>query len=219
MENIWIIIPGLNEAKYIKAVLKNTLKIHPNIIFVDDGSTDQTAKIASKTLKHVLIHDINLGKGSALKTGCDYAFKHLKATTVILMDSDNQHNPEELKNFIKYIKQGFDVVLGVRVHTGTMPLVRFLGNKLSSVLINVLFGTYFSDIPSGYKAITKKAYNKINWSSSGYEVETEIVVKIARNKLSFKEIPISTIYHDTDKGFTLLDALRILLKLPQWLKN
>jgi len=219
MKNIWVIIPGFNEARYLTKVLDKTIKFHRNIIFVDDGSSDNTASIASKKIKQVLVHDVNLGKGAALKTGCDYAFSHLKAKAVILMDSDNQHDPKEIKNFIKTLNQGYDVVLGVRIYTGTMPLVRFLGNKFSSVLINLLFGTYFSDIPSGYKALTKKAYSKINWSSQGYEVETEIAVKIARNKLKFKEIPISTIYHDHDKGFTLLDALRILLKLPQWLKT
>jgi glycosyltransferase involved in cell wall biosynthesis len=97
MKNIWVIIPGFNEARYLTKVLDKTIKFHQNIIFVDDGSSDNTASIASKKIKQVLVHDVNLGKGAALKTGCDYAFSHLKAKAVILMDSDNQHDPQVTK--------------------------------------------------------------------------------------------------------------------------
>ena len=65
--------------------------------------------------------------------------------------------------------------------------------------------------------MTKKAYSQLTWHSSGYEVETEIAVRIAKSKLSYVEVPISTMYHDKDYGFNLLDAGKILLKLPYWL--
>jgi len=98
-----------------------------------------------------------------------------------------------------------------------MPLMRVLGNKAISILINLLFGGYIADIPSGFKAFTKSAYNKLNWHSAGYEVETEIAVRITKLNLNYTEIPISTIYHDKEYGFNLLDAFGILLKLPYWI--
>ncbi len=216
-KDIWVIIPAYNEAKYLERVLKKLLQYHQKVILVDDGSTDNTAKIASKLINDVLVHQINLGKGAAMKTGALYAFKKKQAKAIIFFDADDQHDPAEIKNFIRQLKQDHDVVLGVRTLNADMPLIRFLGNKFASVLINIILGKYFADIPSGYKAFTKKAFQKINWQSTGYEVETEIAVRIAKNKLDFVEIPISTIYHDTDKGFTILDAMRILLKLPNWL--
>lgn len=217
MKRIVVVIPTYNEEKYIKDVLKNTLSHHKQIVVVDDGSTDSSLKIIKKLAPHTLSHEINLGKGAAMKTGAEYAFKVLKAEAVIFMDSDGQHDPQEIRVFIKELENGYSAVLGVRAFKADMPLVRFLGNKFSSVLINLLFGRYYQDIPSGYKALSKSAYNKIKWTSQGYEVETEIAVRLAKKKIKFKEIPIKTIYHDTDKGFTILDAFRILIKLPQWI--
>ena len=84
----WVVMPGYNEAKYLERALKKTLKHTKNIVFVDDGSHDSSADIAKKHLKHVLIHEVNLGKGAALKTGCNYAFEELGAKAVVLMDSE-----------------------------------------------------------------------------------------------------------------------------------
>ena len=98
-----------------------------------------------------------------------------------------------------------------------MPLGRVLGNKAMSIIVNLLFGHYIADIPSGFKAMTKKAYQRLRWYSSGYEVETEIAVRIAKSKLPYVEVPISTVYHDKEYGFNLLDAGRILIKIPFWI--
>ncbi len=97
-----------------------------------------------------------------------------------------------------------------------MPLTRFLGNKMVSVLLNFLFGGYIADIPSGYKGMTKKAFKLVKWTSSGYEVETEIAVRIAKSKIRHTQIEIKSIYHDTDKGMTLLDGIHIATSLLQW---
>ncbi len=114
VKNIWVVIPGYNEATYIGRVLKKAKKITPNLIFVDDGSTDRSAAIARKYTPHVLKHKINLGKGAALRTGCDYAFGKLKAVAIVIMDADDQHDPSELPLFFVKFNQGFDVVFGVR---------------------------------------------------------------------------------------------------------
>lgn len=184
---------------------------------VDDGSVDKTSEIAEGKGVEYLTHMVNLGKGAALKTGCDYAFKKLGADAVIIMDGDDQHVAGDIKLFEKALKDGAQVVLGVRQMDAKMPLMRILGNKSMSILINLLFGRYIADIPSGFKAMTKSAYKTLIWHSSGYEVETEIAVRIAKSKLAYAEVPISTVYNGKDYGFNLLDAGKILLKLPYWL--
>jgi glycosyltransferase involved in cell wall biosynthesis len=93
----WIIIPGYNEEKYLKKVFDKVRKHTANIIFVDDGSSDKTSAIAKKYTRHVLRHMTNLGKGAALKTGCEYAFKKIKADRVIFLDSDDQHDPKYIQ--------------------------------------------------------------------------------------------------------------------------
>lgn len=212
---IFVVIPGYNEEKYLHTVLQNCVKETKNIIYVDDGSTDRSAQIASSHTPHVLVHKANLGKGAALKTGAVYAFDHLNADAIVFMDADNQHDPKELPKFFKALEKR-DAVFGVRRMEANMPLSRFLGNKFASVALNVLFGSYIPDIPSGYKALTRKGYTKIPWKSKGYEVETEIAAFIAKHKVRFAIVEIESIYHDLDKGMTFLDSLSICKHLLQW---
>lgn len=214
---IVIIVPAYNESRFIGNFLEKLLLFTKQVIVVDDGSSDKTCEIARAKGVACLQHMVNLGKGAALKTGCDYAFKKLGADAVIIMDGDDQHVVEDIKLFEKELKRGGQVVLGVRQMDAKMPLMRILGNKSMSILINLLFGHYIADIPSGFKGFTKQAYKQLLWHSSGYEVETEIAVRIAKSKLAYVEVPISTVYHDKDYGFNLLDAGKILLKLPYWL--
>lgn len=214
---LYVIVPSYNESRYLGRFLDNLLVITSKVIVVDDGSVDKTAAIAKSKGVICLSHMVNLGKGAALKTGCDYAFKKMGADAVIIMDGDDQHAVDDIKLFEKALKSGAQVVLGVRQMDAKMPLMRILGNKAMSILINLLFGRYIADIPSGFKAMTRAAYKTLVWHSSGYEVETEIAVRIAKCKLPYVEVPISTVYHDKDYGFNLLDAAKILLKLPYWL--
>jgi len=213
--NVWVIIPGFNEEKYIERVLKKVGKQSNNFIVVDDGSLDKMATIAKKYTNHVLCHSINLGKGAALKTGCEYAFTNLNADAVIFMDSDDQHDPEELPLFQQALKNS-EVVFGVRAFDENMPLIRIIGNRLASAVVLLLFGAYIPDIPSGFKALSKKAYKKLAWSANDYAVEMEIAARTAKYKIPFSIIQIKTIYHDFDRGMTILDTLRMIGKIISW---
>jgi len=209
MKNTWVLIPGCNEEKYLERVLKKVKKYTSNIVFVDDGSRDKTVKIAHKHLKHVLIHEVNLGKGAALKTGCEYLFKHLEAEHIVLMDADDQHNPAELPLFFEALKE-HDIVLGVRDLNTTMPGPRVFMNKLTSYFVKLLFGKYIPDIPSGYKAISKSSYDKVKWDTAEYGVELEIAAKISKYDLPFAVVNIETIYHDFARGMTAIDSLKLI---------
>jgi glycosyltransferase involved in cell wall biosynthesis len=209
----WLVIPGLNEAKYLGRVLQKALKQIPRIVYVDDGSSDQSVKIAKKYLKHVLVHEVNLGKGAAMKTGCEYVFKHLKGQAVILMDADDQHKPEEIQLFRQRLESGAQIVLGARSLFSEMPLIRKLGNAIVSGLILVLFWRYIPDVLSGYKAFTRAAYRQLRWSATDYSVELEIAAKIAQHRLQFSPVSIKTIYHDLDRGMNIIDGVKVLVKI------
>jgi len=211
--DIWLIVPVFNEGKYLSKVLTNISKITKNYIIVDDGSSDKSVEIAKKHTNEILVHKLNLGKGGALKTGSDFAFKHLSAKAVIFIDSDGQHDPKELKYFYQEFDKGSQVVFGERTMDSKMPKIRVFGNKFASILVNLLFGSYIPDIPSGFKAMSKKAYQKIRWQETGYGVEFEIAARVAKYKIPFSVVPISTIYHDMDRGMTILDAFKICFKL------
>ncbi|HSW90193.1 MAG TPA: glycosyltransferase family 2 protein [Patescibacteria group bacterium] len=214
-KKIAIVIPGYNEAKYISKVLSKVKHKAVYIVYVDDGSRDKSAQIARRFTSHILIHKTNLGKGAALKTGCDYAFDQLKAHSVIFMDADDQHDAEEIPRFTRALET-YDVVFGERRMGTSMPLLRFIGNKFASILLNFFFGVYIPDIPCGFKAIKKRVYPLLRWNSNGYEVETEIAVRVAKQGIEFGLVDIESIYRDTDKGMTFLDALHISRCIATW---
>lgn len=219
--NIAVILPVYNEEKEIFKVLDTLAAIKLPIFIVNDGSKDRTLELIQKKIKNnskiiLLSHQINLGKGSAMKTGCEAAFES-NMDAVIFMDADGQHDPEDLNAFIQKLKtKKYDVVLGSRNLRSGAPLIRLLGNKIASVLISILFGYYVSDILCGFRAVSKLGYKKLNFESRGYGIETEMIVKISKLKLRTCEVPIKTIYHDKHKGVTILDALGILMDVLRW---
>lgn len=217
--NIFIVIPFYNEEKNIVDVVKGVTKYKFPIVLVDDGSTDGSGfRIQDSRFKNttLLTHKINLGKGAAMKTGAEWAFEN-GADAVIFMDGDNQHSPADLPKFTKALEsKRYGAVFGSRNYNYGVPLIRFLGNKFASVVLVMLFGIYVSDVLSGYKALTKKAYKKIRWESTGYGVETEMVARVGKNKVKFTEIPVASIYHDKTKGVTILDAVGIMGEIIKW---
>jgi glycosyltransferase involved in cell wall biosynthesis len=213
------VIPLFNEKKHISSVLKDISKYKLPIVAVDDGSTDgSTKKIIDCRLKNVelLTHKINLGKGAAMNTGAEYAFKS-GADAVIFMDSDGQHEGSDLPKFVDALESSkYDVVLGSRNFSYGVPLVRFLGNKFASVVMAFLFRIYVTDVICGFRAVTKSGYSKIRWDSDGYGVETEMVARVGKKGLRFCEVPVETVYHDSVKGVTLLDAFGVLGNVIKW---
>ena len=216
---IFVVIPLFNEEKYIVSVLRDVSKYKLPVVVIDDGSTDRSRyKIEESRIKNVklLMHKVNLGKGAAMKTGADYAFGH-GADSIIFMDSDGQHEAEDLPKVIDTLESGkYDVVFGTRNYSYGVPLVRFLGNKFASVLMSLMFYVYVSDVLCGFKGITREAYKKIKWDSAGYGVETEIVARVGKNRLKSCEVPVGTIYHNKVKGVTILDAFGILGDVVKW---
>lgn len=213
---ITLVVPAYNEEKRIHGFLTGLVKTTLPIILVDDGSKDRTVDIAQKHHVHVYKHRVNLGKGAAIKTGCDAAFA-LGADAVIMMDSDGQHNIDDLQKFIKALKTNkYDIVYGSRNMGMGVPVIRFTGNKIASVLVRILFGTYVSDLLCGYRAFTKTAYPKLAWQSTGYEIETEMVINAAKNRLRYCEVPVETIYYEKFKGVTIFDGVNIFMNIFLW---
>jgi len=213
----WIVMPAHNESQNIGNVINRLRnRVDHHIVIVDDGSSDNTYNIASKIAEiSVIRHKINIGKGAAMKTGADFAFNN-GAEAVIFFDSDGQHKVEDLDKFLSKINKNNDIVFGSRNMSYGVPLVRYLGNKFAALFVSILFGIYISDLLCGYRAITKKAYKMIKWESSGYGVETEMVIRTALSKLKYCEVPVETVYLDRVKGVTLLDAANILMDVVRW---
>lgn len=211
---LFIIIPAHNEGKRIVSVLSKVKKYAKDIIVVDDGSTDDTFKQASKVKVTVLRHVVNLGKGAAIITGADYAVQK-GAETLIFMDADGQHEPKDIPRFIDAIK-GKDIVFGSRKKSRSMPAVLRFGNGFINTAIRVLYGVKLTDTQSGYRALTAKAYKQVKWKSNDYRMESEMLVNVGKNNLRYKEIFIKTIYSDKYKGTTVLDGIKIVFNMLWW---
>lgn len=214
MVNTFIIIAAYNEEKHISKVLNGLKKKYKNIIVVDDGSKDNTFAISKKSGVNVLKHVVNLGKGAAMKTGCDYAVK-LGAEILVLMDADGQHEPKDVKKFIKAIK-GKDIVFGYRQFSKKMPFILRFGNSFINSTTTLLFGLKIRDTQGGFRALTSNAYKKIRWNSIDYAMESEMIANAGKKRLKYQEIPIETIYADKYKGTTVLDGIKIVINMILW---
>ena len=214
-KKIFAIIPAYNESKRISKVITGIKKYTNNIIVVDDGSNDNTSEVAKKHKAIVLRHIINMGKGAALKTGCDYAVKQ-KAEIIIAIDADGQHEPIEIPKFIEKIKKGKDIVFGYRVARKSMPLLFKFGNKFINFVTKILYGIKIKDTQCGFRAFTSQAYKKIRWNAVDYSMESEMIANVGKNKLKYSQIPIKTIYSDKYKGTTILDGIKIVFNMFFW---
>lgn len=212
--NTWVVIPSFNEAKNIRIVISETKQYCKNIILVDDGSKDNTYELIKKEDITILRHIVNLGKGAALKTGCDFALRQ-DAKKLIVLDADAQHNPSDIPNFVKNL-EGYDIVLGYRKRNKEMPFVLRFGNWSINKITKLLYNINIKDTQCGYRAFTANAYKKIRWKATDYSMESEMIANIGKRHLKYKEIPIQTIYSDRYKGTTIIDGIKIILNMVWW---
>ena len=214
MNKTWIIIPANNEEKNIAEVVKKSKKFSEKVVVVDDGSQDKTLFIAEKSGAFVLKHIVNLGKGAALKTGCEYAVKK-GAEKIVVLDADGQHDPKEIPEFVKAL-DNVDIVFGYRRLNKKMPFVLRYGNWFIFFMTKLLFGLKIADTQCGYRSFTADAYNKIKWDAADYSMESEMIANAGKAHLKYSQIPIETIYSDKYKGTTVIDGIRIVLNMVWW---
>ena len=202
-DKIVLLIPAYNEEKHIQKVIQNCASYHLDMIVVDDGSLDKTAKVVKsiqKTDKNRLVflqHQQNKGKGATLDTGFKYALSK-KYQGVITLDADDQHDTQEIKKFLQMIKEEKpDLIIGSRFHnTQGMPFVRLATNYVTSWIISKLAGIKVEDVQSGFRYINSKIIKNIELKTKNFETEPELILKAAWLGYKIKNIPISTIYYE-----------------------
>jgi hypothetical protein len=192
-------IPAYNEEKTIARVVLGAQK-HAHIVIVcDDGSSDLTGEIADRLGAVVVRHEANLGYGAALQSLFKRA-KELNADVLVTLDSDGQHNPEEIPRLVKPIEIGVaEVVLGSRFldETGTadMPMYRQLGVKVITKLANGSGGKNgISDAQSGFRAYSKLAIQQLSMFENGMSASVELLRAAKKSKLKLCEVPVSCKY-------------------------
>jgi len=190
-----VCIPAFNEEP-ITDVIKKSLNYVDKVIVCDDGSSDLTAEKAKIAGAVVIKHEKNMGKGHAMKSLFDYA-KNVDADVVVTIDGDGQFLPEQIPGLLKPIlENSYDVVIGNRFSDDEeMPSYRKIGNKMLDKITKLAADLPFSDTQSGYRSYSKKAIQSINFSTSGFGVDSEILINAADKGLKITESKVTVLYN------------------------
>jgi len=205
-------IPAYNEEQHISDVVKSSLPHVDRVVVCDDGSTDNTAKVA-RDAGATVISQKNLGYGAAISTLFEYARKE-NAQIMVTLDGDGQHNPDQIPLLVNAIlSHNVDVAIGSRFldNSTKAPGYRKTGIKIITSASN--YGTNFkvSDSQSGFRAYGKNAIDAIHPTEQGMSVSTEILLKISNKGLSVAEVPITVSYDgDTSEQHSVPHGVAVL---------
>lgn len=201
---VCVLLPTLNEAESIEAMVARVRGVGPSyrICVVDSGSTDGTAELARKAGAE-LISLAERGKGLAIRK----AFAAINDDAIVLLDSDASYAPEEIPLLLKALER-CDVAVGSRfagrIEAGAMKGLNRFGNRMLTLIANLLYWKKASDVCSGFWAFRKKAYKSMEINAPHFELEANFYVQCARKGMLLCEVPIS---YGKRKGETKLNAL------------
>lgn len=189
------LIPAFREERHIADVVKETKNYLSDILVVDDGSPDETARIAREAGAEVLVNERNMGKGASLVNG----FNHLFANgydAAVCLDADGQHLPREIPRFLAMAEQS-DLIIGNRMaDVKDMPFARLWTNRVTSWILSSLAGVKVPDTQCGYRMVRKEAWQGVTVQSRNYDFEGEMIVAMGRKGFRIASVPVSTVYGD-----------------------
>jgi glycosyltransferase involved in cell wall biosynthesis len=189
------VIAAFNEAPHIAEVVRGARRHVEAVVVVDDGSTDGTSAAAAAAGAEVVRHSHNQGKGVAVRTGLS-AVAGRAFTHVLLLDGDLQHRPDDVPLLVAAAaRTGADVVVGARrFDRERMPSSRYYSNVIGSWALGGLIGVPIGDTQSGFRLIRMAALAGLTLTSTGYEIETEMLIRLARRGAQVVEVPVALAY-------------------------
>ncbi len=224
--SVALVVPAHNEGRIVRDVvteLRSTFRkseFDAQVIVVDDGSKDDTAKQARLGGAHVIRHILNTGQGGAFATGLSYARQN-GFDIVATSDADGQHNPKDVLRGVQLLSKGdSDLLIGSRlINPRGMSWVKRIGNWGLSFITFMLFGVRVTDSQSGLRIFSRRSIESLRWKTNGYEVCSEMLWRARQQKLRIDEYPIKVIYtsYSTSKGrgqsnWNGINILKTLLK-------
>jgi glycosyltransferase involved in cell wall biosynthesis len=193
------VIAAFNEGPHIREVVTGTRPHVDAVLVVDDGSSDGTAAAAAAAGAEVVRHPSNRGKGVAVRSGLA-AIRGRGFTHVLLMDGDLQHRPSDVPRLIEAAAAAgaggdADVIVGARgFDRSQMPASRYWSNVIGSWALGGLVGVPIRDTQSGFRLIRLAALEPIALTSTGYEIETEMLIRLARRGAVVREVAVALAY-------------------------
>jgi glycosyltransferase involved in cell wall biosynthesis len=197
LEGTAALVPAYNAAAHVADVLADLRQVIPSIrtIVVDDGSIDETFRVASETGVNVIQHPVNMGKGAALTTGYKKAVS-MGMQYVVSLDADGQHNPAEIPKFARrFAETGADIVVGNRFGAlGEMPWLRRATNWTTSRVVSFFARQEVPDSQNGYRMISSEVLKVVECQMVRYEAESEMLIKAGKKGFKIESVPVETIY-------------------------
>jgi glycosyltransferase involved in cell wall biosynthesis len=218
------VIPAYQDQKHIGDIVRRTRAQLDHVLVVDDGSSDQTAQRAREAGAEVLVHNQNLGKGEAIKTGLRYWLDR-QVAWVVLLDSDGQHLPEEIDRFLmaatslgmpepraKAAATQSTFFIGTRMtNLAGMPFIRRVVNREMSRRISRACGQEIPDTQCGFRMLHRQLIPELLGGGDRFDYETEVLIIASRKGYKIQSVPITTVYSDqVSKIRPLRDAIRFL---------
>jgi dolichol-phosphate mannosyltransferase len=198
-------IPVYNEERHLDAVLDATRRYSPDILVVNDGSTDRTAELLARHPEvAVLSHERNRGYGAALTSAFSHALAH-DVDVLVTMDCDGQHEPARIPVLLEAIHDA-DIVSGSRYlrdfrQDGAPPADRQAINRRITGELNDHLGLNLTDAFCGFKAYRREALAQLHITETGWGMPLELWVQAARMGLRIKEVGVPRIYLDPNRAF------------------
>ncbi|MEM3030235.1 MAG: glycosyltransferase family 2 protein [Candidatus Micrarchaeia archaeon] len=194
-----VVIPAYNESANLPLLLERLRKVTRNVIIVDDGSTDRTAKIGKRFGFRVVRHWRNLGKGAAVRSGLRTA----PTEKIVLMDGDNQHSPYEIPALLQKLN-GADLVVGDRfARRAALPLHRRLANALIRAIVG-LRAPHVRDPLCGFRALRK---NRVRFEEDGFDADLGMLFNALESGLRVESTPVSVSYAIEPKSASKTSSL------------
>jgi glycosyltransferase involved in cell wall biosynthesis len=221
------IIPAYNPGKIVTDIVSAVSKNVDLVIVVDDGSDAENKKYLLECTKienvQLITFPFNQGKGYALIAGLKEAVRHFP-DFIFTIDSDGQHNPEEITKFKQFIatsNQSYDLLIGTRQIATTMPLRSRIGNVFTAKLFNAIFKKPIADTQSGFRVLSANFAKDVvaNIIPGRYETEMRMLIFAVETNRTVGNICIETIYFDENKNSKfrpLKDSLRVLVPLSKY---
>jgi glycosyltransferase involved in cell wall biosynthesis len=190
------LVPALNESATIRAVVAGVSPHVGSVVVVDDGSTDATAVTARSAGAVVIAHAQTMGKGQALRTGLAHVLNSANADYVLMLDGDLQHRPEEAPQFIAAAQTtDADLVVGERqFRRDAMPASRYYANLYGSAALSTFTGVPLRDTQCGYRLLRTAMLRRLRLRATGYDIETEILIKVSRLGGRITSVPVTAVY-------------------------
>lgn len=188
--SISVILPARNEAVSIFGVVQGIRRVLPDahVLVIDDGSVDETAKLAAGAGAQVVSHRRSIGNGAAIKTGVRSA----RGDVIVLMDADGQHDPDDISRLLGAINEGCDMAVGNRSNDAHASIGRGLANRLYNWLASYMTGQKILDLTSGFRAARVERFREfLHLLPNGFSYPTTITMAFFRAGYSVDYVPIT----------------------------